>query len=681
MRRFIDAELQKMRGSDSSVRKTLRETGKEYFSDHPLGGSLDPTALNEHLTEAEAQLEQSSRLRRDIAVYERMRNAPYFGRVVFEDNDGERENIYVGLRSLHDLSTFTFYVYDWRAPISSLFYTGETGKASYPSPSGDIEGTISGIRQYKFGDGRLLAHWDADLRIDDSVLHEVLSTASGERLKTIVNTIQREQNLAIRFDSRKNLVVSGPAGCGKTSVGMHRLAWLLYETRSALLTPRLVMFTANEAFRSYVTGVLPELGEDEINFSSPAELFDRFIGGQTESQLKQTEALLDGDDFRRRNAAAVYDRDFLKYIENAMLRLPTRFRPVVYGGKEFISAEELQKRYDSFAPTLTPEKKLEFLSQWAVDEAENRICIRDTVFLREVEENLPDGEAQDIDEDVDMKYFLDKTEKNVRASVTTDPIALYRQFFTDYYGEGELTQALLERLGSRKLLFEDASAILCIGALTGRYAPSEITFHVLIDEAQDMSPLMLKAIRMLYPKAVFTLLADVNQAITPVLNTTDIAEIAGIYASDVMKLGKSFRSTKQISEFAKRYLDGADYEVFDRDGDEPRSVRAADHVRVAAGIAESLPEGTGTVCVILRTAKEAAAFGKAMREYLPECTAVTRPDQKITSRVTVMPVTLTKGLEFDTVILPHFDEAEKDRRVAYMMTTRALHRLYLLTAI
>ncbi len=668
-----------MRSTDAELRKKLREDGRNYYLDHPLGGLLDPTALNEHLNAGETLLKNSEDLRKEIAVYERLLLEPYFGRVSFEEDGSEPENVYVGLRSLTDVPGMRFYVYDWRTPVSSLFYTGETGRASYTSPGGKVEGTIRGIRQYRFEGGRLTAHWDAELRIDDSVLHEVLSSSSGEKLKTIVNTIQREQNVAIRYDPAKSLVVTGPAGCGKTSVGMHRLAWLLYEMRTSLLSPDILMFTANEAFRSYVSGVLPELGENEISFCSFGELFGRFIGMKTEPQLKQTEAALHKDAFRLKNAAAVYGIDFSDYIETGVRGLSPHFRTLTCREQTVLSADALKKKYAGLSPALTPTQKLELLSQWAAEEIKNWFRVHED-FVREMaEEKLPSyASAKPV-----IKGFRDKFLANARkmilSAVLTDPVVLYRRFFTDHYGDGELSEALGKRLEKRELFFEDAAAVLYIGALTGVCRTDGKTLHILLDEAQDVSLVLHKALRKLYPKAVFTVLADVNQAIVPVLNTVDIDEIADVYAANVLKLGKSFRSTKQIGEFSKRYLDGEDYEIFDRDGKEPAFFRTNDHAETTAEIIRSLSDDVHSVCVILPTVRQASAFYRELRRTVPDCEAVTDVTSGISSRVVVLPVALTKGLEFDAVILPHFDQVEKDRRLAYMMTTRALHELYLLT--
>ena len=178
--------------------------------------------------------------------------------------------------------------------------------------------------------------------------------------------------------------------------------------------------------------------------------------------------------------------------------------------------------------------------------------------------------------------------------------------------------------------------------------------------------------------AVFTLLADVNQGIVPAADTLDPAGLASVYGAAVFTIGKSYRSTRPIGEFAMRYLPGADYELFDRAGKEPVFHEAADPAETAAEIVRDLPETFRSVGVILKTAREAGRFGAALKRFLPDCVAVTAPTEPLRGRVVCLPAALAKGLEFDAVILPDFREAEKNARVAYLMTTRALHELHLI---
>ncbi len=313
---FIDAEIARLAAAAVARKDCVRSRNREFIAKNPFGSvygaAVDMIRRNENdLAEADA-------MRREAYILDKMRLAPYFGRVDFRyDDDGETEKIYVGIKTLTDGKTF--FVYDWRAPVSALFYLGELGAAAYTAPAGEITGEITLLRQFSFKDGALTHHWDAELHIDDEILRSVLSGAASPTMRPIVCTIQREQNVAIRFAADRHLAVTGPAGCGKTSVGMHRLAWLLYRARSEGFTVSTLMLTNNEAFRSYLSGVLPELGESDTVSFSYAELFERYLTGyRVGSALDQAEALLNGNARRRANVTALYDPSFAAYIETQM---------------------------------------------------------------------------------------------------------------------------------------------------------------------------------------------------------------------------------------------------------------------------------------------------------------------------------------------------------------------------
>ena len=680
---FIDAEAARLREESVSLKREMREAGRQFAEENPYAALYQDvhsiaSEAGRHIAEMEKKLGAAESNLAEAAFLEKLRLAPYFGRVDFAEAGGAPEPYYIGRRTLQRPDDSRILTYDWRAPVSSLFYVGEVGAAVYTAPGGAISGDITRIRQYRFRDGALSACWDADLRIDDAVLRDVLSGASSEKMRTIISTIQRDQNRAIRADAAKNLAVFGPAGCGKTSVGMHRLAWLLYEARAARLKPDLLMFTANEAFRAYVSGVLPELGEREIRARSYADLFKKHLNGfSVEPALAQTEALLSGAPERELFVRAVYDAGFTAHMDSALAALPARFRTLALFGQPVLSAQTLKETYAGLtAPTVGD--KLAVLKHWARDE------IR--AYFRRHKKELYAAvfRSTGTDTPTDAAYgklkdgFLRNAEKMIDGAVLTDAPALYRRSFASYYGENEALDALKQRLESKKLRFEDGVALLYLRAALGLCREKDPPSHILIDEAQDYAPIQHRTLRLLYPKTVFTVLADVNQGIVPAANSLNAEEIAAVYGAQPFYIAKSYRNTRQIGEFAKRYLPGADYELFDREGPEPTVCESADPAATAAEIVGRLPERYNSVCVILRTARETKRFYAELRRYLPDCAAVTDVKSAPSARVVCMPVALTKGLEFDAVIVPSFDEVKKNSRVAYMMTTRALHELYLI---
>ena len=681
---YLDNEIARLREESALLKREIAEAGRQFSAENPYGAvyrnAFDVASeAGQHVAEMEKKLGATEKNLAEAAYLEKLRLSPYFGRVDFAEAGESAEVYYIGLRTLFRRADSRFLTYDWRAPVSSLFYAGEVGSAAYAAPGGEVSGEIFRIRQYQFRDGALAACWDADMRIDDAVLRNVLSGASSEKMRTIVSTIQRDQNRAIRADPSRNLAVFGPAGCGKTSVGMHRLAWLLYEARADNRAPDLLMFTANEAFRAYVSGVLPELGEREIRACSYADLFRKYLKGYAvEEALSQTEALLAGNRERERCVCAMYDPAFTAFADGRLTALPARFRTLSLFGDTVIAAADLKEKYGSFPPSMRVGDRLALLKDWARDEIRRYFRVnRKTVFAT-VMRSTALGESTDAAYRRCKEKFQQNAEAMIDGAVCTDPAVLCRRLFAAYYGENDALEGLKRRLEAKKPRFEEGVFLLYLKAALGLCREKRSPSHILIDEAQDYAPIQHRTIRLLYPGTVFTLLADVNQGIVPAADSLDQAEIAAIYRADAFSIAKSYRNTKQIGEFAKRFLPGADYELFDRDGPAPQFVEAADPAETAAEIVNGLPDACRSVCVILPTAREARRFYAALREYLPGCAAVTDAKTVPSARVLCMPVALTKGMEFDAVILPDFGEVQKNSRVAYMMTTRALHELYLI---
>ena len=681
---YLEAEAARLRAESALLKAEMREAGRQFAAENPYGALYQSaysvaTEAGEHVAEMEKKLARAEHSLAEAAYLEKLRQSPYFGRVDFSEDGQAAEAYYIGLRTLFRGEDSRILTYDWRAPVSSLFYAGEVGEASYRAPGGQVAGEIFRIRQYQFRNGRLASCWDADLRIDDALLRDVLSGAASRRMRTIVSTIQRDQNRAIRADSSQSLAVFGPAGCGKTSVGMHRLAWLLYEARADQRAPDLLMFTANEAFRAYVSGVLPELGEQEIRACSYADLFKTHLKGYAvEDALSQTEALLAGDLRRERNVQALYDPEFTAFAEESLLALPGRFRTLALFGETVVSAASLKEKYNGFPPDLRVGGRLSLLQSWAREEIRHYFAARKKEIYRAVMRSTL------LDESTDAAYaklrdrFLKNAEDMIASAVITDPAVLCRRLFAAHYGENEALEALKRRLDEKKLYYEDAVLLLFLLAALGLCREKRPPSHILIDEAQDYAPLQHQTLRLLYPGTVFTVLADVNQGIVPAADSLNAEAIAAVYGARPFFINKSYRNTRPIGEFAKRFLPGADYELFDRDGPAPVFVEEADAPAAAADIVAGLPESCRSVCVILPTVAETKRFYAALKKLLPDCAAVTDAKTVADARVLCLPVALAKGMEFDAVIIPAFDEVSQNARVAYMMTSRALHRLYLL---
>ena len=677
VRRLIDAECERMASQQQDEKREIREQNRAFLAEHPFaavyGRAEELRRENENRCET---IEELERRRRQLA---KMRLAPYFGRVDFVfDGEDSAEKLYIGIATLTDFDRSEILVYDWRAPVSALFYLGETGPAAYRAPAGEIKGEITRIRQYRFENGELKSHWDADLQIDDAVLREALSGSADGQMRSIVCTIQREQNRAIRFDPKKNLAVFGPAGCGKTSIGMHRLSWLLYQLRTAGYTPSVLMFTNNAAFRSYVSNVLPALGELNAQMCSFPELFGRHLRGFGVSPaLQQTEALLRGSRKRTAWIKRLYDPAFLSFMERQIGTTALRFRPILLYGETVLPAEAPGKRFSGLPAYLPVRHRLETVANWACEEIENYFLAHKKEIMAHIldEMELGDSSAENYRRLKDR--LLGSARQMISQAIIDDPARLAVTFLEAFYGTEE--RALRERINAGSLYFEDAVLLLYISVILGNCPLHGAPEHVLIDEAQDLAPIQHKLLRALYPKAVFTVLADENQGISPLTNT-DEKTLAEIYGAETLHMQKSYRATRQLCDFSKRFLppENANFASFHREGPPPFRYQSAAPVQTAAEILRALPETCRSACVILETAEEAVAFGNALKSVFPGVSIIRNEKKELSGSVFCMPVALVKGLEFDAVILPDADSFLQKPRIAYLAVTRALHQLHLI---
>jgi DNA helicase-2/ATP-dependent DNA helicase PcrA len=287
--------------------------------------------------------------------YERMIMSPYFGRLDFlEDGEKNGEKYYIGISNLIN-EDYDFLVYDWRAPVSSMFYDYEIGEASYKCPEGTINGEIKLKRQYKINNSNLEYMFDSNLKIDDEILQEILSKNADNKMKAIVTTIQREQNRVIRNEEFKNLIVQGPAGSGKTSVALHRIAYLLYKYREKITPYNIIIFSPNEIFNDYISNVLPQLGEENMYQTTFKEYMHKAIGGQfvKENSSDMMEYILNCkkySDYETRIKSIKFKSsvefiDILKQYVTYAEKMSREFKDIVFRGKLIISSKKLDEMF------------------------------------------------------------------------------------------------------------------------------------------------------------------------------------------------------------------------------------------------------------------------------------------------------------------------------------------------
>lgn len=626
-----------------------------------------------------------------------MRSTPYFARIDFYDEAyAELIEAYIGRRALADEKTLEFYVYDWRSPIASMFYDFDRGPAYYESPAGRVEGDLRLKRQFTIYGGELRGMVDANAIVRDEILGEILSRGAGHSLKVIAESIQREQNQAIRFLAPRDMLVMGPAGSGKTSVGLHHVAYLLYHNRGRLSSRDIVAVSANHAFNDYIAGVLPELYEADIR----REVFPDIIAAhiprkyRVESFYDQAEYLLSTqeEDARARYIAKLYSTRFLKHIKGRLDGVPMRAETVKAGGEVVAGRREIERHMDEGGPYdyRTRLMRADHYIRARLEDyfACNRVSIRESVEARVNAGELDLYTGAEIEGHIDgmldravrrgQRAIREKSGLSAEARLL-DIVRSYAQLTGG--GEG-WHDGLRDRLRACSLRYEDMLALLCVREHMGLLAAQTDARHVLVDEAQDYGVLQHHLLRALFPRAVFTLLADTGQTVLPAIGIADGTLFDELCpgALERFTLQKSYRSTGPIGALcASLAARGGAMTWFDREGPMPELRRVDDIARGVAELLGSAPREGSTAVIAGTRAQAEALFARVGKEI--SARLITEESDAVDSDLVILPLYLAKGLEFDRVIVALDGDGAgiADRRnMMYLYCTRALHELVIL---
>ncbi|WP_342549444.1 RNA polymerase recycling motor HelD [Paenibacillus sp. FSL P2-0089] len=734
--RLLSEELGLHRTDVVDMRKDFWEEVTVNFSSPDDLGETS-TSLRQQaqiLNERERHHLQSSKA---LKKYKKLVVSPYFGRIDFsEAGDAAADTIYLGIGSLME-DNGTFLIYDWRAPISSLYYDGAPGPASYETPGGQITGTMELKRQFVIDNGEIEVMFDTGVTIGDELLQQVLSHSADDRMKSIVATIQKEQNAVIRNDRSRMLVVQGAAGSGKTSAALQRVAYLLYKYREVLQADQMLLFSPNPLFNSYVSTVLPELGEENMQQTTFQMYLEHRLGQefQLEDVFSQTESLLNAPDgeeayIRREGIAYKSSVAFLSAIRqyvNLLEHEGMLFKPLMFQGKAVASKEEMERQFYSYDPGIKLANRIELMTGWLLKKiaafgAEERsaawvdeqIELMDNSDYQRAYNQMrrKGGGHNDSFDDYDAerillaRYVVSQRLKPLRGWTKrgrfVDVKALYSRLF-----EGrELIESLdtlqplpeawdeicaqtLAAIRGNELAYEDATPFLYLKELSQGFRTNTLIRHVIVDEVQDYSPFQLEFMRRLFPRAKMTVLGDLNQAIYAqgeVLG--DLAGLVSIYGeenTEVISLTRSYRSTYEIVEFTRAMIPGGEKIVpFNRRGEEPLLTLVDSEDDLLSSVEQDVlklhAEGYHYVAVICKTAEESAQVYRELEKRLP-VRLVTKETPNFQKGTLVLPAYLAKGVEFDAVII-YDGSAEKygrehERKLFYTACTRAMHLLHI----
>lgn len=654
-----------------------------------------------------------------IVQLERMLLSPYFARVDFLfDGEASPEKMYIGRSSMKNPDDNEIVVYDWRAPVASLFYRFGPGRAHYEAPAGKIEGDLQLKRQYEIRGGQLAYFFDADVEIVDEFLRQFLSQNASARMKTIVETIQRDQDAVIRDSENDLLMVQGAAGSGKTSIGLHRVAYLMYQgLANRLAADNIAILSPNTLFERYISNILPELGEQNVVSLTVEKILRNILGNrdfQTKNELLEIlGASGDGEEYRLIKGDLEFKTGFpfIEILERFIVAIPRRFidfRDVDYDGGAIAGRQELKNRIINnrkglSLAVLLRQQETTILNQ--VHEARKGRIERLKQFVKRFGYSPQESAAA-----ARLLSVLESAAliKEIRTFTELGYFSLYRRLFEDEAWFYQLASGLSlpenisdiisrsrRNLESGQLGHGDALALAYLTLRLGGYRYMERIRQVVLDEAQDYYPLHFALYHRLFPKARYTVLGDINQTIAKEADGSFYEQISRILDKDkstLVAMNKSFRCTSEILSFSAGFLDGGvEMESFNRHGEPPSVNTAEDEAGLADKIIEEIASSVAKDCasigLICKTAAGAARWfarlaplwagrGDGTEIHLVE---ETREDEL--SGVFVIPVYLTKGLEFDAVLILDADRAHypgrDDRKLLYIACSRALHRLAL----
>jgi len=685
----------------------IKGTNRAYASDVPvLNGGADFDQIVEIYRYNDAVYHEEKKYYdkvRWLSVLKKMRESAYFGRIDFCE-DGERycDTYYIGINTLRD-DKGDFTVLDWRAPVCSLYYEYEVGNAGYECPAGRIDGVLTVKRQYGITRDNIDYVFDTDVVIEDELLCRLLSESKDNTMGTIVSSIQREQNIAIRYNDNKTLFIFGPAGSGKTSIAMHRAAYMLYKYRDTVSSENMLIFSPNSVFVDYISGVLPELGENNVIIRTPLEMIKEMLPEFTViyEMSERMESVMRGDERaeqRARQASFKNSRVFLDVVRcyvDYIGKNGIEFKDFYYRNELLMSAQEMKKLYLEDWSDMNYAQRLKRISSRIRAKLDVYIELKKKelteenagLFDWEIAENVSRGlssEFSGIKEEIDRLFAVDTRRIYCDMYLTKDffdslNIDMPFEEWKDMISPGAIFNG--------RLLWDDFFPYVYLkAAITGaRLKESEDIMFVFVDEFQDLPPVALAAMEMLFPKATMTFVGDSNQTIDGTGFIYGGENVRGIFTKrdvDVLNLTKSYRFTKEIAEYCSSIIDCPGIEYMDRHGDKVHLEKAGSLVSRVESVAKkinSLKEaGLSSMAVICRNSNTAQRVSDMLSQKGVPVTLVKENQNTFVRGISVVPSYLSKGLEYDAVFVIDADKYsfESERKLYYTVCTRALHTLY-----
>ena len=614
-----------------------------------------------------------------------LKESPYFGRVTFNDLEfDQKDTLYVGRFGVTPEGSYEPVIVDWRAPVASLFYHGSLGEASYTSPDGPIKCNIEGRRQIIVKKGELKGVFDSAIDVKDDILQMVLSNNSSDKLKDVIMTIQQEQDEIIRKERTSNIVVNGVAGSGKTTIALHRVAYLLYNYRKEL-EDKVLILGPNGIFMEYISQVLPSLGEVGVK----QETFASFALKEMDSELyimsfdKYLEKILSEDKEFIEDAKYKNSYEIIEDLDNLVKEMDKDYfhvEDVKYFGDLVISKEEIEEMFNKhyeYMPLFRRSEKIKRIILSKIKDKRDEKVWELNEELRKEKEKLTPEELLIEENNLEFRRKLRIREivKEVMDSRAKLDNWISREDVLDIY----------DRFNGNKKEYtiNDLAPILYLAIkLEGKKATKDYR-HVVIDEAQDYSPLQFKVVRELTGTKYFTVVGDVNQRLIKYSDLAPMMELGKIFDDvnpEIYNLNKSYRSTYEIMEYANKYLDEDRIIPIVRHGKPVEEIEFHNNEELSESIIESLKEfsneGLESIAIITRDKEELEKVYNLISNKV-HLVKFDNEDVLYKGGNVIIPSYFAKGLEFDGVIIVDNGSSkdENEDLIKYIMSTRALHRL------
>ncbi len=623
---------------------------------------MDPTEMKTMRSSNELEIAMIMARAKYYQKLFKIQNNPYFGSITFVE-ENQSQKIYIGITHLEDTKNDKYLIHDWRAPISSLFYDYEIGDASYIAPGGKINGKITNKRQFKIESGKLKRVFDNNINIDDDLLQEVLAQESNDKMKNIVNTIQEEQNAIIRNTEDRNLIVQGIAGSGKTSVALHRIAFLLYKIEN-LNSKNVLIFSPNQIFSEYISNVLPELGEDNTMQTT----FHDFLS-------------MNLPEFNEVESFTSFVERFYKYKEkNKELVKYKQSDEIIKDLDAYINSLLKNVRFIRDINNRDYEYKKEELNSFLNDRYSKLLLIdRFDAIADKICNDYFEGRKT-------KKSSIIKTLKE-SLNLKVDYKIIYKKFFSspnfiNNY-KGSISEIEIKNSVNKKIIsYEDACLMVYLKGILQGFNYRGLIREVIIDEAQDYNRLQYIIIKNIFKKSDFTILGDVNQTINPYYKYNTLASLNDIFGKETkyLELSKTYRSSPEIIEHTNNILGLKHVSAIRRENHMPIIFRKEKNNLKELLIEDinNLKVKKFSIALITKTDEEASKLYELLKEDIENINLLTSTTKEFNKKLVIIPSYVAKGLEFDsTIIYTNIDNKynNDENYLYYVACTRSQHQL------